>query len=470
MLAKQPLKQILFMDTSFRDGFQSVYGARVLTKDFLPAVEASLKAGITHLESGGGARFQSLFFYCRENAFDMMDEFRRVAGDYADLQTLARGINVVGLSQQPADIIQLHARLFKKHGVTTVRNFDALNDVRNLDYSGRCIHEAGLNHQVAISMMGLPPGAEGTGAHSSQFYMGKLEDILRAGIPYHSIVFKDASGTCPPRIVHETIKRARERLGKKAVLWFHTHDTADLGVACILAAVEAGVDGIDLAQSPCSGGTCQPDILSVWHALKHTRYTLNIDYEKILKAERVFEECMARYMVPPESRQTSPLIVLSPMPGGALTTNTMMMRETNTLHLYPKVIHEMTEVVIRGGFGTSVTPVSQFYFQQAFTNVLYGKWKKIVDGYGNMVLGYFGRTPRRPDEEIIRIASRQLKKPFFDGNPMDILEPGIPRAKKILQEKNIPISDENIFIAAACEAKGIDFLEGKGELSVFYKD
>lgn len=458
------------MDTSFRDGFQSVYGGRVLTNDFLPAVEASIKAGITHLESGGGARFQSLFFYCRENAFAMMDEFRRVAGGYAVLQTLARGINVVGLSQQPRDIIQLHARLFKKHGVTTIRNFDALNDVRNLDFSGRCIHEAGLNHQVAISMMGLPPGADGTGAHSSQFYMGKLEGILRSGVPYHSIAFKDASGTCPPRIVYETIKRARERLGKKAVLWFHTHDTADLGAACILAAIEAGADGIDLAQSPCSGGNCQPDILTIWHALRNTRYTLNIDYEKILKAQQIFEECMARYMVPAESRQTSPLIVLSPMPGGALTANTLMMRETNTLHLYPKVIQEMTEVVIRGGFATSVTPVSQFYFQQAFMNVVYGKWKKIVDGYGNMVLGYFGRTPRRPDEEIIRIASQQLKKPFFDGNPMDILEPGIPRATRILQDNSIPVTDENIFIAATCEQKGIDFLQGKGELSMFYKE
>jgi pyruvate carboxylase subunit B len=174
-------------------------------------------------------------------------------------------------------------------------------------------------------------------------------------------------------------------------------------------------------------------------------------------------------MVPPESRQTSPLIVLSPMPGGALTSNTMMMRETGTLHLYPKVIHEMTEVVIRGGFATSVTPVSQFYFQQAFTNVVYGKWKKIVDGYGNMVLGYFGRTPRRPDEEIIHIASRQLKKTFFDGNPMDLLEPGIPKATKILEEKNLPVTDENIFITATCEEKGIEFLQGKGELSMFYK-
>ena len=465
-----PLKKILFMDTSFRDGFQSVYGARVLTADFLPAVEAAVEAGMTHFESGGGARFQSLFFYCNESAFDMMDQFRTTVGPAVNLQTLARGINVVGLEQQPKDIIEMHAQLFKKHGVTTIRNFDALNDVRNLDYSGRCIHAAGLQHQISITLMGLPPDAEGQGAHSPAFYLEKLDEILKANIPFDSLAFKDASGTCPPRTVYETLKGARARVDKNTILWFHTHDTAGIGIACTLAAIEAGADGVDLARSPVSGGTCQPDVLSLWHALKHTEYTLDIDYEKILKSERVFEACMEKYMLPPEAKQTSPVIVLSPMPGGALTTNTLMMRDTNTLHLFPQVIHEMSEVVARGGFATSVTPVSQFYFQQAFVNVVQGKWKKITDGYGNMVLGYFGRTPRPPDPEIVKIASAQLKKPVFDGDPLAVLEPGIPQAEKLLQENNLPVTAENIFIVATCEKKGLDFLQGKATVSVYYKE
>lgn len=457
------------MDTSFRDGFQSVFGARVITDDFLPALEASVEAGITHYESGGGARFQSLFFYCNENAFDMMDRFRETAGPDVNLQTLARGINVVGLSQQPKDIIKMHADLFKKHGVTTIRNFDALNDIRNLDYSGTCIKAAGLKHQITITLMGLPPGVKGDGAHTPGFYLEKLDEILHSDIPFDSIVFKDASGTCTPRVVHETVKETRKRVGKDTALWFHTHDTAGLGIACIMAAIEADVDGVDLAKAPVSGGTCQPDILTLWHALKHTEYTLNIDYEKVLKAERIFEECMSKYMMPPEAKQTSPNIVLSPMPGGALTANTMMMRDTNTLHLYPQVIREMSEVVSRGGFGTSVTPVSQFYFQQAFMNVVRGKWKKIVDGYGNMVLGYFGRTPREPDPEIVKIASEQLGKEVFKGNPIDVLDPGIPKATAILEEKGLPVNDENIFIAATCADKGISFLEGKAQVSVYYR-
>jgi pyruvate carboxylase subunit B len=464
------LKKIRFMDTSFRDGFQSVYGARVITKDFLPAFEASLEAGIKHFEFGGGARFQSLYFYCQEDAFDMMDTLAKIAGPGIDLQTLSRGISVVALKQQPRDIIDLHAKMFKKHGTTIIRNFDALNDMRNLDYSGHCITNHGVHHQIAVALMGLPPGIKDNTVHTADFYADKVEDILKREIPFNSLVFKDASGTTPPQIVKDSIKKAREILGKDATIWFHTHDTAGIGISQIIAAVEAGANGIDLSKSPASGGTCQPDILSVWQAFRNTEFTLDIDYQKILKASRVFEDTMSHYLLPPEAKEVSPYVVLSPMPGGALTANTMMMRDTGTLDKYPKVIEEMAEVVALGGFGSSVTPVSQFYFQQAYMNVVFGKWNKIVDGYGQMVLGYFGETPRPADPEVVAIAAKQLGKEPFTGDPLDVLEPGIPAATKILQDNNLPVTEENIFIIASCEGKGLDFLQGKAPLAVYYKD
>jgi len=457
-------KVIKFMDTSFRDGFQSVFGARVFTDDFLPALKPSIEAGITHLEAGGGARFQSLFFYCGESAFDMMDRVRAEVGPDANLQTLARGINVVALSQQPRDIIDLHAKMFKKHGITTIRNFDALNDMRNLQYSGQCISNHGLHHQIVITVMDLPPGCEG--AHTAEFYLDRLKELIAMDIPFDSICFKDASGTANPKKLYDTFKGARKMMPEDTILWYHTHDTAGIGISQNLAAIEGGADGVDLAKSPVCGGTCQPDILSMMHCLKGTDFTLDLDYEKVLAAEEAFEEAMKEYFFPPEAKMVSPTITLSPMPGGALTANTMMMRDTNTLHHYPDVIKEMADVIRLGGFGSSVTPVSQFYFQQAYLNVTQGKWKVINPSYGNMVLGYFGKTPAPPDPEIVKLASEQLGKPVFTDDPLDILEPGIPKATKILEENNLEVTDENIFIIASCEQKGLDFLLGNAVTSV----
>ncbi|MDD3149561.1 MAG: biotin/lipoyl-binding protein, partial [Candidatus Gastranaerophilales bacterium] len=130
----------------------------------------------------------------------------------------------------------------------------------------------------------------------------------------------------------------------------------------------------------------------------------------------------------------------------------------------------MKEVVVKGGFGTSVTPVSQFYFQQAFNNVMFGPWKKIADGYGKMVLGYFGKTPVAPDSGIVKIASEQLELEPTTRNPIDINDEdhkkGIEAAKKVLTAAGLEINDENIFIAAACKEKGIAYLKGEATVGV----
>lgn len=461
-------KYIDVMDTSFRDGFQSVFGGRVLMNDFIPALEAAKHVGITHFEFGGGARFQAPVFYLNENPFEIMDKFRQIVGPDANLQTLSRGVNTVTLDTSPREVIDLHAKLFKKHGTTTIRNFDALNDVQNLIYSGQCIAKNGLKHEVVITLMDLPPGC--IGAHDVAFYEKTLRQILSADIPYNSVCFKDASGTSNPQKVYETIKMARKLLPDGTHLRFHTHETAGISVACYLAALEAGADGIDLAVSPVSGGTSQPDIIVMLHALMGKNYDLGFDIEKILIYEEEFQNSLKDYFFPPEATQVSPMITFSPMPGGALTANTQMMRDFNVLDKFPLVIKEMREVVEKGGYGTSVTPVSQFYFQQAYSNVISGKWTQIAEGYGKMVLGYFGRTPVAPDKEIVRIASEKLNLPPTTEPPIELAERDEKKStahwKKILIQEDLPVNDENLFIAVACEAKGIAFLKGKTKVQV----
>ncbi|EJB7517422.1 biotin/lipoyl-binding protein [Campylobacter upsaliensis] len=461
-------KFIDVMDTSFRDGFQSVYGARVLMDDFIPALEAAKEAGIRHFEFGGGARFQSLYFYLNEDAFLMMDKFREIVGEEANLQTLSRGVNTVTLDTGSRELIDLHAKLFAKHGTTTIRNFDALNDVNNLKFSGECITKHGLKHEIVITLMDLPPNC--SGAHDVAFYEKILREILSAEIPFSSLCFKDASGTSNPEKIYQTIKMARSILPSETHIRLHTHETAGVSIACYLAALEAGADGIDLAASPVSGGTSQPDILTMMHAIKGKNYDFGLDLEKILKYEEVFKECMADYFLPPESTMVSPLIPFSPMPGGALTANTQMMRDNNILDKFSEVIKAMREVVEKGGYGTSVTPVSQFYFQQAFNNVMFGKWKKIANGYGKMVLGYFGKTPVAPDEGIVKLAAEQLNLEPTTQLAIDLADKDESKSlayiKALLEKEGLETSEENLFIAGACKEKGIAFLKGEAKVNV----
>ncbi len=466
-------KQIKVMDTSFRDGFQSIYGAKVLVDDFIPALQAAVNAGLRHFETAGGARFQAPIFFCNENAFETMDKIRAAVGPDVTLQSLARGVNVVGLNSQPRDIIDLHAKMFAKHGVNVIRNFDALNDVNNLIDSANSIKKHGLRHEVTITMMELPYGCEG--AHDVAFYERVLRNILDSGLPFDSLAFKDASGTSNPRKVYETVKMARELLGADAHIRFHSHETAGTGLAAYLAALDGGADGIDLAMKPVSGGTGQPDIISMWHALKGTDYDLGLDIKKIMETEEIFKECMKDYPISPISLAVNPILIQAPLPGGATATTVNQLKDMGMLDKFPKLIANMKEVVERGGFATSVTPVSQFYAQQSFLNAITEQpWEKANPGYAKMLLGYFGKTPCEPDPELVKWAQEKTglqptTEKVVDLNDKDP-EKGVEAAKKRLQEAGLPLTEENIFISAACKDgnvdKGIEFLLGKGQVSV----
>ena len=461
------------MDTSFRDGFQSVFGARVLVGDFLPALKSAVDAGIKHFEVAGGARFQAPIFFCNENAFETMDKIRETVGPDIKLQSLARGVNVVGLNSQPRDVIDLHAKMFAKHGVNVIRNFDALNDVNNLIDSANSIKKYGLQHEVTITMMELPYGCEG--AHDVEFYKQVLRNILDAGIPFDSLAFKDASGTSHPRKVYDTVKMAREMLGADMPNRFHSHETAGTGLACYLPALDAGADGIDLSMKPVSGGTAQPDIISMWHALRGTEYDLGLDIKKIMETEEIFKECMKDYTVSPVSLAVNPMLIQAPLPGGATATTIDQLKDMGMLDKFPKLIENMKEVVSRGGFATSVTPVSQFYAQQSFLNAITEHpWEKANPGYAKMLLGYFGKTPCEPDPELVKWAEEKTglqptTEKVVDLNDKDP-EKGLKAAEERLKAAGLPVTDENLFIAAACKDgnadKGIDFLLGKGTVSV----
>jgi len=153
-----------------------------------------------------------------------------------------------------------------------------------------------------------------------------------------------------------------------------------------------------------------------------------------------------------------------------------MLRDNNMMDKYDDMIAEMYDCVRLGGFGTSVTPVSQFYAQQAIANVMahaQGKesFTTFAPGYAKMVLGYFGKTPVPPDPEIVKkaaafMASSDLNKAYSEPTTKTVLEmnDADPRkggkvAKKMLEEAGLPITDENIFIAASCKEKGIRFLK-----------
>ena len=461
MIFTETPKKIRVMFTPFRDGLQSSFGGKARLKDILPAMEFSAReAGIRHFEFGGGARYQAPYFYVGEDPFECQDAMRKAVGPDVDLQILTRSVSGVTLTTQRLKALGLQGKLMAKHATTWDRNFDYMNDVDNLEKTGKPILDAGMHHQVCVSLMGLPFKDETV--HTAEFYIGIIQKLLDRGVHMDSVCMKDASGTTDPTTCYETAKGLRKILPPEVILWQHTHDTASMAVACYMAGIEGGVDGIDLSVRPMASGTVQPDVRSVWHALKGTGYSLDIDHTKMDEIENMLNEGLAEYEFNPVTTTADARVVAFPMPGGAIGPNVHMMKEAGILDRYSDVLAEFPVVVKAGGAWTSVTPGSQQYWLQAFNNVLLGRWEKMNDGYGKAVLGYFGRPPLPPDPEVIKIASEQLELPPFDGDPLEAAPDSLAQAEKAIKERDLALTEENIFLVAAAiiPGKNMDLNEG----------
>jgi pyruvate carboxylase subunit B len=208
------------------------------------------------------------------------------------------------------------------------------------------------------------------------------------------------------------------------------------------------------------------------HALKNTGYRLDVDPEKMNEIEDLLNEGLEEYHFNPVTTTADARVVGFPMPGGAIGPNVHMMSEAGILNKYGDVLAEFPIVVKAGGAWTSVTPGSQQYWLQAFNNVLLGRWKKIEAGYGRAVLGYFGRPPLKPDPEVVRIASEQLELEPFDGDPLEAAADTLAEAEKALKQRDLPTTEENVFLVASAMVPGKDIelngglrlLQGKAKI------
>jgi len=472
MIFTKDAKKVRVMFTPFRDGLQSAFGGKVRLEDFLPAMEAAAAAGIKHMEFGGGARYQAPYFYLGEDPFMTMKKMREAVGPDVDLQILTRSVSGVTLTTQSIEGLQLQADLMKEHGTTWDRNFDYMNDVDNLVKTGKPIVNAGMHHQACIAIMGLPFKSDKV--HTSDFYIEIGRRLLESDVRIDSLCLKDASGTTDPKTIYDTVIGLKKLMPPAMPLWQHTHDTASMAVACYMAGISGGVDGVDLSLRPLASGTVQPDVRSLAHALKGTGYSLDLDADKMNDLENILTDGLQEYDFNPTTTTADARVLGFPMPGGAIGPNVHMMVKAGILDKYSEVLAEFPVVVEAGGAWTSVTPGSQQYWLQAFNNVMYGRWEKIESGYGRAILGYFGKTPLAPDPLVVKKASEQLEMPVFDGDPLEVAPKNIEPAKKAIEERNLTVNDRNIFLVLAAMVpgkkmevnEGIRFLSGNPKIDL----
>ncbi|MBX6389588.1 MAG: pyruvate carboxylase [Frankia sp.] len=303
-------------DTTLRDAHQSLLATRLRTFDILGAAPAfaRLTPNLLSLECWGGATYDVALRFLAEDPWERLAELRGAVPNLC-LQMLLRGRNAVGYTPYPDDVVRAFVAEAVATGLDIFRVFDALNDIEQMRPAIEAVLENGAIAEGTLCYTGdlSDPGEK---IYTLDYYLRLAERLVEAGS--HVLAIKDMAGLLRPQAARRLVTALRERFD--APVHLHTHDTAGGQLATLLAAVAAGVDAVDAAAAPMSGGTSQPNMSALVAATDHTERQTGIKLSALSAMEGYWEAVRDLY-APFEAGLRAPTgaVYRHEIPGGQLT-------------------------------------------------------------------------------------------------------------------------------------------------------
>ncbi len=444
------MSKLKITETALRDGHQSLMATRLKTDEMIPILETMDKVGYYSMEVWGGATFDSCIRFLNEDPWERLRLIRKHVKN-TKLQMLLRGQNLLGYRNYADDTVEKFIELSIKNGIDIIRVFDALNDVRNLEASMKAIKKYNGHCQCAISYTTSP-------VHTTEYYVELVKTMENMGAD--SICIKDMAGVLTPYNAYDLIKKLKE--ATDLPLELHTHCTGGIAEMLYMKAVEAGIDIIDTAISPLSGGTSQPPTESLAIAFAEMDRNPELNMEALLEVAEYFKPIRDKYMaegvLDAKVLLTDPQTLKYQVPGGMLSNLLSQMKQQNAEDKYEDVLNEVPRVRKDLGYPPLVTPLSQMVGTQALFNVLTGeRYKLVPKEIKDYVKGLYGKAPAQIDEEI-------KKKIIGDDEvitvrPADLIAPEFEAMKKEAGE--LAKTDEDVLAYALFPQVAPKFLESK---------
>ena len=435
------------VETALRDGHQSLFATRMTTEEVLSAIDELDKVGYYALEVWGGATFDACISFLNEDPWERLRQIKARCKN-TKLQMLFRGQNILGYHHYADDVVDKFVELSLKNGIDIIRVFDALNDVRNLKQAVESTKKYGGECQIALSYTTSP-------IHTVDYYVSLAKEVEAMGAD--SLCIKDMAGVLLPEVAYELVKKLKETV--KMPIELHSHCTGGIMEMTYMKAIEAGVDIIDTALSPLSGGTSQPCTEAFVYALKGSKYDPKLDINMLQVAASkmtvVKDKYLANGLLNPKALVRNANILKYQVPGGMLSNLMNQLKAQGAMDKYEEVLNEVPRVRKEMGYPPLVTPLSQMVGTQAVMNVMTGeRYKMVPKEIKDYLHGLYGKSPAPVDEDI-------RKKIIGDDEvityrPADKIEPQFEMYKE--KYKDLIKSDEDVLTCALFEAKAVKFL------------
>ena len=446
---------VKFVETALRDGHQSLFATRMTTDEVLLALKELDQVGYHAIEIWGGATFDACLRFLNEDPWERLRKVKKVC-KHTKLQMLFRGQNILGYRHYADDVVEKFVKLSIKNGIDIIRVFDALNDIRNLECAVKATKKYGGECQIALSYTTSP-------VHTVEYYVDLAKQVEALGAD--SICIKDMAGVLLPETAYQLIKAIKANT--KLPVELHSHCTGGMIEMTYLRAIQAGVDIIDTALSPLSGGTSQPCTESLNYALEGTEYDPKLNKEMLEKAAKKLAPIIQKYLNNEKKKKKvlccNPNILKYQVPGGMLSNLISQLTQQGALDKLDDVLAEVPNVRKDLGYPPLVTPLSQMVGTQAVLNVLNKERYKMVPKEINDYLhGKYGKAPAPVNEEIRHKIIGDDK--VITYRPADDLKPEFNELKA--KYKGIAKSDEDVLSIALFQDIAIKFLEKRNADSI----
>jgi pyruvate carboxylase len=308
---------VAITDTTFRDAHQSLLATRVRSRDLVQVApyEARILSKLFSVEAWGGATYDVALRFLGEDPWARLVSLRQAMPNIC-IQMLLRGRNTVGYTPYPVEVTDAFVKEAADAGVDIFRIFDALNDVNQMIPA----IDAVLKTKTAVAEVGicytgdlLDPKED---LYTLDYYLKLAKQIVDAGA--HIIAIKDMAGLLRPQAAAKLVTALRAEFD--VPIHLHTHDTAGGQLATLMAAIDAGVDAVDVASAPMAGTTSQPSASALVAALANTERDSGITLDEITALEPYWEAVRNVY-APFESGLPGPTgrVYRHEIPGGQLS-------------------------------------------------------------------------------------------------------------------------------------------------------
>jgi oxaloacetate decarboxylase alpha subunit len=444
------MPSIEFIDTTVRDGNQSLWGATGLTTAMILEIAPVMdRVGFRAIDFTTSTHMAVAVRWHKENPWERI-RLMREAAPATPLSFLTSGMRFISWETAHEDLMRLVFRLLVANGI---RRFYVMDPMNNVPAALACVDdivaEGGEDIVVAL-VYTLSP------VHDDQFYAERAAELARA--PNVSRVYlKDPGGLLTPERARTLIPAIKARLGAKP-LELHSHCTIGLAQFSYLEGARLGVAALHTAAGPLGNDAAQPATESIVANLREEGFDVALDTEAVAQMSEYFRRLAAAEGLPTgRPQEFDARYFRHQVPGGMLGTFRRQLKEMRQEHRLPEVLEEVERVRAELGYPIMVTPFSQVVGTQAVMNVLGGaRYANVPDEVIRYVLGRFGRPAAPVDFDVRdRILGSSRAKALA-------AELGMPELGELRRRFGAGIPDEELVLRAVMPAEQVDAMLAAG--------